>query len=178
MMNLNTTSDIENIVKKRITKKKCHHFTSKTSFEKKRKRCWRCLAWNFYRVLSEKYILTSPYGTDGFITPKENISLVFALRILLEFKDGTNLTFKKMSNDVVSEFKNNYFGAIFIDANHNFQFVKEDIEAWYKKLNNDGILIGHDFDYPNLPGIRKAVELEFKDNYNLEDDYVWWTKRR
>lgn len=42
---------------------------------------------------TEKYILTSPYGTDGFITPKENISLVFALRILLEFKDGTNLTF-------------------------------------------------------------------------------------
>lgn len=83
-----------------------------------------------------------------------------------------------MSNDVVSEFNNNYFDAIFIDANHNFQFVKEDIEAWYKKLNNDGILIGHDFDYPNLPGIRKAVELEFKDNYNLEDDYVWWTKRR
>lgn len=61
------------------------------------------------------------------------------------------------------------FRSMFIDANHNFQFVKEDIEAWYKKLNNDGILIGHDFDYPNLPGIRKAVELEFKDNYNLED---------
>lgn len=98
MMNLNTTSVIENIVKKRITKKSVTILHQKLALKKNEKDvegAWREIFTEYFlknNNKTEKYILTSPYGTDGFIAPKENISLVFALRILLEFKDGTNLT--------------------------------------------------------------------------------------
>lgn len=43
---------------------------------------------------------------------------------------------------------------VYIDANHNYEFVKEDIETWYPKLKSGGILSGHD--YPT-PSVAKAV---------------------
>jgi len=34
---------------------------------------------------------------------------------------------------------------VFIDANHKYEFVKEDIEAWYPKVRSGGIVSGHDY---------------------------------
>ena len=44
---------------------------------------------------------------------------------------------------------------VFIDANHSYESVKSDINAWLPKIKVGGILSGHDYDHN---GVRKAVE--------------------
>jgi hypothetical protein len=34
---------------------------------------------------------------------------------------------------------------VYIDANHKYDYVKEDIELWYPKVRKGGILSGHDY---------------------------------
>ena len=34
---------------------------------------------------------------------------------------------------------------VYIDANHSYEFVKEDIELWYPKVKPGGWLMGHDY---------------------------------
>lgn len=53
---------------------------------------------------------------------------------------------------------------VYIDANHNYEYVKQDIEAWYPKLKKGGILSGHD--YPTL-SVQKAVD-EFVKSHKLK----------
>lgn len=68
---------------------------------------------------------------------------------------------------------------IFIDADHGYGSVKEDILLWLPKIRKGGIICGHDYiDLPNR--VKKAVDELFVD-FHLEDDIledgkikVWW----
>jgi len=44
---------------------------------------------------------------------------------------------------------------IYIDASHEYEPVKSDIEAYWKLLKPGGIMIGDDYDWP---GVKKAVD--------------------
>lgn len=47
---------------------------------------------------------------------------------------------------------------VYIDAAHDHESVRADLEAWYPKLGPKGILAGHDFDdHPEHEGVRRAV---------------------
>jgi len=71
----------------------------------------------------------------------------------------------------------------FIDGDHRYEAVKEDIIAWTPKLRKGGILSGHDYDYPHFGGVTLAVD-ELLTDFNLELDAdgevptvkVWWIK--
>jgi len=73
------------------------------------------------------------------------------------------------SVEASKQFDDNSIDSIFIDANHEYKFVKEDIEAWYPKLKHSGIMCGHDYDGGPLsghPGVRDAVH-EFFGKVNI-----------
>lgn len=63
---------------------------------------------------------------------------------------------KKSSNDAVKEFENNMFNFVYIDANHNFLDVKNDITLWLPKVKKGGFICGHDYQ-SKFPGVIKAV---------------------
>lgn len=52
---------------------------------------------------------------------------------------------KKYSMDAVKDFEDESLDFIFIDADHRFEFVANDIAHWGKKVRKDGIISGHDF---------------------------------
>ena len=67
---------------------------------------------------------------------------------------------------------------VYIDANHLYHFVKEDLELWYPKVKVGGLLGGHDFS-ASEQGVVKAV-LEFAEVNHLQvvgghDD--WWIRK-
>ncbi|MFH1563852.1 MAG: class I SAM-dependent methyltransferase [Nitrospirota bacterium] len=52
---------------------------------------------------------------------------------------------RALSMDAVKNFKDNSLDFVFIDANHSFEYVIEDIAHWGKKVRVGGIVSGHDF---------------------------------
>ena len=51
---------------------------------------------------------------------------------------------------------------VFIDARHDYDSVKEDLEAWFPKVRPGGVIAGHDYADGHLPqgdfGVRSAVD--------------------
>jgi predicted O-methyltransferase YrrM len=63
---------------------------------------------------------------------------------------------------------------VFIDASHEYEFVKADILTWLPKVKKGGWIGGHDFT-PNDPptnGVDTAVKEIFGDDYGV--DHVSW----
>jgi len=56
------------------------------------------------------------------------------------------------SLDAARVFKDDCLDMVFIDANHSYKSVLEDIIAWYPKLKIGGILCGHDYFDVDRPG--------------------------
>lgn len=52
---------------------------------------------------------------------------------------------KGFSVDVSRQFEDGTFDFVYIDANHEFIYIAEDINAWVRKVRPGGILAGHDY---------------------------------
>jgi len=59
---------------------------------------------------------------------------------------------------------------VFIDADHSYQGCSIDIKAYTPKVNTNGILSGHDIDFP---GVNKAVNEQVK-TYEVGPNNVWF----
>jgi cephalosporin hydroxylase len=104
-------------------------------------------------------------------------------------------------------FENNSLDFVYIDANHAYNYVVQDIELWYPKVKKGGYLCGHDYidmDWYNDPnfsengkdkhiynsdfyhgvfGVNPAVDEFCKNNgYNpqVTNEWfgTWWIKKQ
>lgn len=60
---------------------------------------------------------------------------------------------KKLSMDALADFEDESLDFVYIDANHNFRFVAEDIYEWPKKVKKGGVVAGHDYTTLGGPGL-------------------------
>lgn len=59
---------------------------------------------------------------------------------------GCNVKFiKATSVDGAKQFENGSLDFVFIDANHDFEHVTEDLNAWAPKVRQGGLVCGHDY---------------------------------
>ena len=70
---------------------------------------------------------------------------------------------KMSSNEAVNMFEDESIDFIYIDGNHQYEYVKNDIINYYSKIKKGGIIAGHDFN-DNWLGVKKAVNEFFKKN--------------
>lgn len=77
----------------------------------------------------------------------------------IEPLNGIIHPFRETSLQASENFFDGTLDFVFIDASHDYQSVKDDIEAWYPKVKKGGVLAGHD--YPDWPGVKKAVDERF-----------------
>jgi hypothetical protein len=71
---------------------------------------------------------------------------------------STSLEASKLYEDSSLDF-------VFIDASHDYENVKADINAWYPKVKSGGVLAGHDYYPGNEGGVIQAVD-EFTRTHN------------
>lgn len=79
---------------------------------------------------------------------------------------------KKMSSSAIIDVPSS-LDFIYIDGNHDYKYVKKDIENYYKKLKKGGILAGHDISFQ---GVSKAF-CEFVSKNKLDpfiSNMDWW----
>lgn len=81
-----------------------------------------------------------------------------------KFKNNKNINIiRKLSVEASKQFKDKYFDWVYIDASHDYESVKEDIESWWPKIKFGGFLCGHDY----FNEVEMAVN-EFCKNNNLK----------
>jgi len=52
---------------------------------------------------------------------------------------------RELSVEATKLFPDDFFDFVFLDANHKYENVKEDLEAWFPKIKKGGIFCGHDY---------------------------------
>jgi len=84
----------------------------------------------------------------------------------------TFYTFMKMtSEEAAKEFDDGSLDFVFIDGNHAYEYVKQDIELWTPKVRTGGIVSGHDYYVTragNVGVIRAVNDYVASNNYTLE----------
>jgi len=83
----------------------------------------------------------------------------------------TTLIIRQKSLDAAETFANETLDFVYIDGEHSYESVKEDIEAWTPKVRKGGIVSGHDYYYTRAGniGVILAVNQYIKEHgYKLE----------
>lgn len=109
----------------------------------------RYTKWLFLKNIGVKIYCIDPYlAYDDYIEShqinQEELNQHFenAKKRLVSF----NVEFvRKPSMESVKDFKDNSLDFVFIDGNHTFQYVVNDIAEWEKKVRPGGIVSGHDY---------------------------------
>ena len=83
---------------------------------------------------------------------------------------------KAISHEAAAHVPDGTLDLVFIDAQHTYKNVKEDIHDWAPKLKDDGIMGGHDLYDECFPGVRQAVE-ETGLEYEADAGHTWWFKQ-
>lgn len=63
----------------------------------------------------------------------------------------------KAASEAAGEFADGGVDLLFVDAAHDFESVKADLDAWYRKLKPGGWLVCDDYDPVHWPGVVQAV---------------------
>lgn len=104
---------------------------------------------NTYNIV-DPYTVYDEYSNDGFndIIGKDKDNKIFKTvkRELHQIHDNINF-YRTFSNDknTIDKIKDNSMDLIFIDGNHTYKYVLQDLENYAPKLKSDGVLCGDDF---------------------------------
>jgi len=82
------------------------------------------------------------------------------------------------SVDAAAWVANSSLDLVFIDADHGYEAVREDIRVWRPKVRNGGVLAGHDYTL-FWPGLVRAVHEfahETRSALFLGPDHTWWIR--
>ena len=120
-----------------------------------------------------KVYLVDPY--KSFLKDKSQHAfdryLKRAARRLSKF--GDRATFVRQTSMDAIPIVNEQLDFVYIDGNHEYSFVKNDVNEWANKLKSGSLCFGHDWvdeshmDFDSLGGVRQAI-LEFVDERGEE----------
>jgi len=115
-------------------------------------------------------------------------------RFVERFKDNPRTSIiLDQSVTASKQFDDESLDFVYIDANHTYDFVREDIRCWTPKVKKGGIIGGHDYEYlqpsTNIRSVKKAVDEYFGkesvkvgiivkrvdlENFVMEISCDWW----
>ena len=142
-----------------------------------------------YSVDSWEELSTKEYDDISNVTQEEQLKNKLRTANLLGVHGKRSIILPEFSNIVASKFEDNKLDFVYLDANHKYENVKEDLELWYPKVKVGGVFAGHDYFDDGIYrdgvfGVKSAVD-EFiknenqelfiiKENSNLEGYNSWY----
>jgi len=89
-----------------------------------------------------------------------------------EYKNNSKVKIiKSKTIDFLNSLDDEYLDMVYIDADHSYDGVKNDLELSYKKVKKNGIIFGHDYSNKMFPEVVKAVD-NFCYFYNLKIEFL------
>lgn len=83
---------------------------------------------------------------------------------------------KASSLTASKKFDNHLFDFIYIDADHSYESVKQDLTIWLPKIKPSGWIGGHDYNNNNFPGVKQAID-EILGSVNISFGDTSWLKK-
>ena len=84
---------------------------------------------------------------------------------------------RKSSLEAAKDFQDESCDVVYIDMEHTYEAVKEDIQAWLPKVKTGGYISGHDY-IKGWPGVMKAVQEFFpKNKIKVMNNSTWIVKK-
>ncbi len=134
--------------------------------------------WNGGRYVGvDPWHPTYNYGV--FIGKDREADYQHCMEVLSEFRDRMDITLHRCDSRAAAALVGNALDFVYIDGDHKYDSVWEDIKLWYPKLRVGGILAGHDYNGDWQDHVRTAVtefafSLEKKVAYILGDAASWY----
>lgn len=99
---------------------------------------------------------------------------------------GYNVTLTRAGSlDAVKRFKDNSLDFVYIDADHRFDAVVQDLIFWTKKVRKGGIIAGHDYHAEGTCGVQPAVDgylqshsLTLNLTKDAKEGISWWFNKK
>jgi len=85
------------------------------------------------------------WGRDDFTRDNMPHRQWYENRFKMEIKTGKVETRQGLSWECLAQFPDDYFDYLYLDADHNYQSVKNDIEALKRKVKNGGFIQFNDY---------------------------------
>jgi hypothetical protein len=108
----------------------------------------------------------------------------YALKHLRQYLDtGQCQIIKKTSMEAVKDFANESLDFVYIDGNHTFRYVAEDLVEWTKKVKKGGVVAGHDYAlFKKSPHSDNAIQViqvlhAYINAFNIRNFYVLGRKK-
>lgn len=115
------------------------------------------------------------YLIDPYLSETGKIHQKHAHQLL---KDYPVTFIQKTSERANSMFMDNSLDFVYIDGNHNFSYVKKDLELYYTKIKPNGIICGHDFSGRYLGVVKAVMQFAEKNKLDLNTGQIdWWIKK-
>lgn len=130
-----------------------------------------CFCGSSTQILHDTNCFKKLYCIDNFRWECSNV----AEQIFDERFTNNNkiIKVKKNTFDAVNDFKYNSIDFIYIDADHSYESVKQDILNYYPKIKNGGIVAGHDY-IEGWEGVIRAVNEIFGEPIKVFEDWSWY----
>jgi hypothetical protein len=143
-----------------------------------------CHAENILKTLNvETIYLVDPYESyvDNWDqTSSEALTNAYfsARRKLAKYQNKV-VWVKKPSEQAVNSIPDN-LDFVYIDGNHNYSFVKKDIQLYYPKIKRGGILGGHNFEIKFMGVAQAVVEFTVEQGLTLQGKAPcdWWIEKK
>jgi hypothetical protein len=138
-------------------------------------------AYLMLSVLSiKKLFLVDPYlpyvDGNGTAWDTSDKDYATAQRDLSKFKQCKFI--KKASLEAASDIPDD-LDFVYIDANHNYEYVKADVETYYPKVRMGGVIGGHDFTVDFQSVIYAVVDFARQIGAKLYVEYPdWWVVKK
>lgn len=129
-----------------------------------------------------EYICVDPYvdyeeyeGDDFSKVLKSDYKVFKKVSRSLKLRMGSRVKFiREFSEKAASQIDDNYADFIFIDGNHAYEYVHEDLRNYWPKVKSGGILAGHDYWHRSISNgghfdswmVFEAVK-DFADEYGI-----------
>jgi len=88
--------------------------------------------------------------------------------------EDRGIMIRALSSEAVDLFEDNTLDFVYIDGNHAYNSVKQDLELWWPKLKKGGIMSGHDFLLVDWESISKVPH--GKDTHVYSEGTTWQIK--
>lgn len=122
----------------------------------------------------DPYIGDEPFNSLSEITWKD---VKEQFNINTRFFNNIELI-QEYSQYTVSKFEDKSIDFIYIDANHTYESVKNDLQLYLPKLKSNSVIAGHDYCDIKWPGVIKAVnEVLGKPNKVYQDSSWIYVKK-